>query len=109
MGAPWHGPKKAVPCQPNVQTGFLRAAVPPLLSCTNQFCWLSLSRLPLPPLSGHFDVCALRIAPSMKQCDYMTSKINARWSVPLGSKARIRRVPQTWTEVAQRLVTHGNP
>lgn len=33
MGAPWHGQKKAVPCQPNVQTGFLRAAVPPLLSC----------------------------------------------------------------------------
>lgn len=25
----WHGPKEAVPCQPNVQTGFLRAAVPP--------------------------------------------------------------------------------
>jgi predicted ABC-type ATPase len=33
MGAPWHGQKKAVPCQPNVQTGLLRAAVPPLLSC----------------------------------------------------------------------------
>jgi hypothetical protein len=29
MGAPWHAQKKAVPRQPNVQTGFLRAAVPP--------------------------------------------------------------------------------
>jgi hypothetical protein len=44
MGAPWHAQIKAVPCQPNVQTGFLRAAVPLLLSCTSQFC--SPSRLP---------------------------------------------------------------
>jgi hypothetical protein len=25
----WHGQKNRVPSQPNVQTGFLRAAVPP--------------------------------------------------------------------------------
>jgi len=60
-------------------------------------------------LSRNFDTCALRITASMKQCDYMPALINPHWPVPLGSKAQTRRVPRTWTEVAQRLMAHGNP
>jgi hypothetical protein len=106
VGAAWHEQKNGVPSQPNVQTAFLRAAVPPLLSCPSQVCSSSFF-----PLSGFLDILILgplRITGSMEQCDYMIAQTNARSSVPLGSKARTRLVLRIWTEVAQRPMAHGN-
>jgi len=99
VGAGWHQQKKGVPSQPNVQTGFLRAAVPPLLSCHRMS----------PRLSSFPSVVTLRIAPSMKQCASMIAQTSA-WRV----RSLWIEGPKTGcfealrTEGAQRMWANGN-